>query len=338
MQESVKTIDNATRNYTVDFFKFFSALLIIGIHTAPFSEVNKDLYFFVVNVFCRLAVPFFAVCSGFFISNTVIKKKNGIHTIIQQEKKLIKLYLIWTILYFFYDIPFAIKGGYFTIKNYIGYGIKALTSGSVYHLWYLISLIYALPLFYLCIKYLKRKSIIILLIVLYYVRATSYGYVKWLPSALVFVINQAQKFGALFNAVFLLLPLLLLGYIIATGNKSKKKICIIGFIISFFLLSIEAFVLKRFGQDSVSFIFFTLPTAYFTFSIVIQLNLVKDIKAGKLLGSVSLFIYCFHPMVIGVLPEGLFSLVKYVVVSLSSVLVAIGYYFTKKKIKQKRLK
>ena len=57
-------INKTTRNYTVDLFKFFAALLIIGIHTGPFSDISENVYFFVVNVFCRLAVPFFAICSG----------------------------------------------------------------------------------------------------------------------------------------------------------------------------------------------------------------------------------------------------------------------------------
>lgn len=333
-----KSTKKNTRNYTVDLFKFFSALLIIGIHTSPFSDINENLYFFVVNVFCRLAVPFFAVCSGYYLTKVIQKNDYRIATIKRQEIKLIKLYLIWTVLYFFYDIPFAIKGGYCTVKNYIGYGINAITSGSSYHLWYLISLIYALPLFYFCIKYLKKKSIIPLMIVLYCVKVISYGYVKWLPSPVLYVFNLFNKFDAMFNAVFLLLPLLLLGYIIATGNTLRIKKCVLGFVISFTLLSIEAFVLKSFGQDSVSFIFFTLPTSYFAFSTVIQLHFAQDMKIGKLLGSVSLFIYCFHPMVVGLLPKDMFSLLKYVIVALSSVLVALGYYYLQNWIKQKRLK
>lgn len=331
-------INKTKRNYTVDLFKFFAALLIIGIHTEPFSDINENVYFFVVNVFCRLAVPFFAVCSGYYITKTLNKNDYRIATIKRQEIKLIILYVIWTILYFLYDIPFAIKGGYFTIKNFIGYGINTFTSGSSYHLWYLISLIYALPLFYLCVKHLKKKSIILLMIVLYCVKVISYGYVKWLPSPLLLVFNLFHKFDALFNAVFLLLPLLLLGYIIATGITPNIKKSMLGLIISFILLSVEAFVLKSFGQDSVSFIFFTLPTAFFAFSTVIQLNFAQDMKIGKLLGAVSLFIYCFHPMVVGLLPKDMFSLFKYVIVAFSSVLVALGYYFLKKWIKQKRIK
>ena len=273
-----------------------------------------------------------------FRIKTLNKNDYRIATIKRHEIKLIKLYVIWTILYFFYDIPFALKGGYFSIKNTIGYGISAITSGSSYHLWYLISLIYALPLFYLCIKYLRKKSIILLMVLLYCVKVISYGYVKWLPSPLSFVFNLFHKFDALFNAVFLLLPLLLLGYIIATGITPNIKKSMLGLIISFLLLSVEAFVLKSFGQDRVSFIFFTLPTAFFAFSTVIQLNFAQDMKIGKLLGEVSLFIYCFHPMVVGLLPKDMFSILKYVIVAFSSVIVALGYYNFKKWIKQKRIK
>lgn len=131
---------------------------------------------------------------------------------------------------------------------------------------------------------------------------------------------------------------MLLGYIIATGITPNIKKSMLGLIISFILLSVEAFVLKSFGQDSVSFIFFTLPTAFFAFSTVIQLKFAQEMKIGRLLGTVSLFIYCFHPMVVGLLPKDMFSILKYVIVAFFSVLVALGYYFLKNWIKQKRIK
>lgn len=317
------------RNYTIDLFKFIASLLVIGIHTEPFVEINDGVYFFVVNILCRLAVPFFAVCSGYFISNSIFRSEGKYVPIKRQETKLIKIYCIWTLLYFLFDIPFAISSGWFSIKNYIGFAISIVTKGSHYHLWYLISLIYALLLFYLCVRFLKRKFLLLLMLLLYMVKALSYGYIKWLPKSFNAVFGICHKFDALFDAVFLILPLLLLGYFISICKKPNIKWSFIGFVCSFVLLTTEAFILRNFGQESVSFIFFTLPTAYFSFSIVLQLKFGNKLRIGKMLGSVSLIIYCFHPMVVEILPEDMFSLLKYIIVAIVSFLVAVGYYFIK---------
>lgn len=323
--------NKAPRNYTVDLFKFFASLLIIGIHTSPFSDVNENVYFFVVHVFCRLAVPFFAVCSGFFLAKTNVAD-SGLKTLKKQETKLIKIYLIWTFLYFLYDIPFAVKGGYFTIKNYIGFGLSVFTKGSHFHLWYLISIIYALPVFFLCVRFLSRKAIVILMVLLYSVEAVSYGYSMWLPSSVLNIFNQIKKPSAL----FLILPLLLLGYLIATRELPKLSFCVIGLFVSFVLLTFEAFILKSHGQEKFSYIFFTLPTAYFVFSTVIQLKFAQGLRLAKILGEVSTFIYCFHPMIVEVLPEGLPSLQKYSIVAFVSVLVSVGYYYIKKTVLKRK--
>lgn len=317
------------RNYTIDLFKFIAALLIIGIHTEPFSEVNGNLCFFVVELVCRLAVPFFAICSGYFISQSIIKNDRKFTPVKRQEIKLIKLYAVWTILYFLFDIPFAVSGGYFTIKNHIGFAISTVTIGSHYHLWYLISLIYALPLLYLCVRFVRRNALVPIMAGLYFIKVLSYGYTKWLPIQVNSVFNLFHKFDALFDAVFLLLPLMLLGYIISTGKIPELKWCVLGFCFSFALLTVEAFTLRSFGQESVSFIFFTFPTAYFAFSLISHLKFGEKLKYGKMLGSVSLIIYCFHPMIVEILPKDMYSILKYLIVAIVSIAFSVGYYYIK---------
>ena len=55
----------------MDAAKFVAALLVIGIHTAVFSDLNSTIYFAFVQIICRTAVPFFAVCTGYYIGTRV---------------------------------------------------------------------------------------------------------------------------------------------------------------------------------------------------------------------------------------------------------------------------
>lgn len=325
------------RNYTIDLFKFISSILIIGIHTNLFVDINDTLNFAVVDIICRLAVPFFAVCSGYFLSKSLAKNEYGAKPIKKQEWKLIKLYALWTVLYLAYSIPTWIKTGWMSFGAFKDYAFATVIQGSHYHLWYLISLIYALPLFYLCVRFIKnRKLLLVIMILLYIIKALSYGYSQWLPVFMQSVFRMGNRFSALFDAVFLLLPLLLLGFFI-TQKKISLRISLIGFIVSFSLLTVETFALKAFAQESVSFIFMTFPTAYFLFSLISQINWNLNDKICTLLGSASLIIYCFHPMIvelfIDIVPS---SILLFIITSTISVIVSFATFFISIRISAKR--
>ena len=326
------------RNYTIDLFKFISSILIIGIHTNLFVDINDTLNFAFVDIVCRLAVPFFAVCSGYFLSKSLSKNEYGAKPIKKQEWKLIKLYALWAVLYLAYSIPTWIRSGWMSFGAFKDYALATVTQGCHYHLWYLISLIYALPLFYLCVRFIKnRKLLLVIMILLYIIKAFSYGYSQWLPVFMQSAFRMGNRFSALFDAVFLLLPLLLLGFFISQ-KKISLKFSLIGFIVSFSLLTVGAFTLKAFGQESVSFIFMTFPTAYFLFSLISQINWNLNGKVCTLLGSASLIIYCFHPMIvelfIDIVPS---SIILFLGTAIISVLLSLMLMLIKARIKKAHL-
>ena len=325
------------RNYTIDLFKFISSILIIGIHTNLFVDINDTLNFAFVDIVCRLAVPFFAVCSGYFLSKSLAKNEFRAKPIKKQEWKMIKLYALWTLLYLLYSIPTWIKTGWMSFGAFKDYALATVTQGCHYHLWYLISLIYALPLFYLCVRFIKnRKLLFALMIALYIIKAISYGYARWLPTFIQTIFGIGGKFSALFDAVFLLLPLLLLGFFISQ-EKISLKFSLVGFIVSFSLLTVEAFTLKAFGQESVSFIFMTLPTAYFLFSLISQINWKLNGRVCTVLGASSLIIYCFHPMIVGlffdIVPS---SILLFVITTIISAAVALMFVIIRTKISSRK--
>ena len=241
-------------------------------------------------------------------------------------------------MYLLYSIPTWIKTGWMSFGAFKDYALATVTQGCHYHLWYLISLIYALPLFYLCVRFIKsRKLLLVIMILLYIIKAISYGYARWLPTFMQTIFGIGGKFSALFDAVFLLLPLMLLGFFISQ-KKIPLKLSLVGFIVSFSLLTVETFTLKAFGQESVSFIFMTLPTAYFLFSLISQMNWNLNGKVCTLLGSASLIIYCFHPMIvelfIDIVPS---SIILFLGTAIISILLSLMLMLIKARIKKTHL-
>lgn len=328
----------ANRNSSIDLFKFIASLFIVGIHVNLFSDVNSILYFTFVHIIFRLAVPFFAICSGFFMSRSLVKNDYGVSPLKRQELNQIRLYLIWTILYFLFSIPYAVNGGYFTIANYKGFLLDSILSGSYYHLWYLLGLIYALPLFWIIIRMIKNKVILcILSIVLYSLKVFTYSYAFILPSELTPLLTFMEQIRAIRNAVLLILPFMLIGHLINLQKQYHKRVNMIGFSVSILFLFIEAFALYGLKQERVSFIFFTFPTAYFLFSVVLRIKWHINSKICTLLGSASLIIYCFHPMVIelfdDVIPN---SVLLFIITLIISVTVSLTIVIIRTRISSKK--
>ena len=60
-------INDNTRTNSIDLFKFVAALLVVAIHTEPFRDINDTVNFVFSQILCRSAVPFFAICTGYFL-------------------------------------------------------------------------------------------------------------------------------------------------------------------------------------------------------------------------------------------------------------------------------
>ena len=64
---------------SLDFTKFVCAILIIVLHTAPFSSYSKVLTFGLRNIVTIIAVPFFFASSGFVLFKfSIVYSKNAI--------------------------------------------------------------------------------------------------------------------------------------------------------------------------------------------------------------------------------------------------------------------
>lgn len=144
-----KMDDNIKRIDTIDTFRIIAAIFVIGIHS-KISYIMPTQIKNCVDMMFSLAVPFFFITSGYFISNT----KDDVETdgvtenkrLYNNIKKNIQMYLTWNIIY----LPLSIGGEIIygsSIKNSCWNLIRGwFLVGENYYswaFWYLLALIVA---------------------------------------------------------------------------------------------------------------------------------------------------------------------------------------------------
>lgn len=173
------THKTAKVNYpNLDLMKFFLALLVVEIHTRPL----KCFYFAetLIEGIDVLAVPLFFLASGFLCFRDLNYASFGVVISAGTERvrntiiKLLRLYLIWTLLY----LPLTIFGNVLLGKNLL-HGSLSFIRGTLFvgenyyswPLWYLLASIVGFTLVFICLhrggwrfKHIIPFSLILLLL------------------------------------------------------------------------------------------------------------------------------------------------------------------------------
>lgn len=326
------------RNTAIDLAKFVASIMIVAIHTGLLSDVDATLGFVVVHIVCRVAVPFFAVCSGYFIAcrlqfgETLLKNGYNAGIFLRQWKKLVLLYAVWSVLYLIYSIPMWIEIDWFSPFAFVDYAIGAVTKWSHYHFWYLWGMIYTLPVFYVLLRTCKQRYWPFVIGLLWVLKVMGYAYTMFIPEQLAGLLGKI-------GTILCLLPLLLLGAWIRDAKQKSLQHYAIGLIISAIGLTAEAFILRKYGQEAVSYVVFTLPVAYYLFCLILKIKVRGNGKVSGQLGAVSMFIYCVHPMLVE-LTESVFqsSLIRFSCVAVGSAALGFGYHYVRTKLYRKKEK
>lgn len=125
------------RFYSVDYFKYFCALLIIVIHLKPLEVISKDVGYLSANTLPRIAVPFFFAVSGFFFSQ---KLYEGQQPFRRYTLKLLTVYTVWSAAYALRLLLIELKNGRLTGTFIKELCVKYCFFGISEHLWYCLSL------------------------------------------------------------------------------------------------------------------------------------------------------------------------------------------------------
>lgn len=322
------------RNYaSFDIAKLFCALLVIIIHTRPLARYSDVADFYLTDVLARFAVPLFFAMSGYLFFGKLLLEDGKIKRCAENRARLLHylkrigvLYVAWSAVYLLYQLPQWRASGWWGLYVMKDYFVSFLFSGSYYHLWYLLALLYAVPLLYFVLTFERKDKIIWVCVAGWVTECLLYSY-RWIGiddiEALTWL---TSRFDILFCAAFRAVPLLGIGALCIDGgvNTYKWRTWTIA---SFVACVFEASMLYFFSPNEGHYSYL-ICTPIFTYC---GLNWLLNIDADKIDQTKRLFcrhgslvIYCAHPLVIGIydqltLPDGL---LRWGIVTVVSIVIA----------------
>ena len=140
------------RYNVIDVVKLFMAFLVIGIHVETLFGTEYPQF---VDYVLESAVPFFFICSGYFIQNKIVKKGKNISVLKDSCKKYLKLYILWQVVYFPLALKYLLVNRHTFEDNLLYCLRKFFFAGEIvfsWPLWYVHALIVAIIFIFLLQK------------------------------------------------------------------------------------------------------------------------------------------------------------------------------------------
>ncbi len=264
-------------NGIIDLAKVVMAVLVIGIHTQPFGfNYWLDNGFGIIT---RLCVPFFFITSAYFFW---IKDRP-----LSYIKRIVILYVIWSIIY----LPFDIQ----TLKNMsVGAILKLfLWDGNEHALWYLWGSVIGFVITYALLKFMKPKAVVCIAMLFLLIGTLKSTYAVVFERS--FSISVSDFWGSR-NGLFYAFPYISMGMYIAksknAGQYNSLKKPIFGFCVSFVLLAVESFVFVYILHAWSTILWLSVaPATYFLFLILLNSKLEMDKEMSLTLRQTSTLMY-----------------------------------------------
>ena len=263
----------------LDSFRLLAVLLVVVNHTSPLADCTVAGDFWLTRVLARVAVPFFLMTSGYFLS------PNGWHGTRRQLKKLCLLYGISVLLY----LPLNLYNGGF--DGPLDFLKKLLIDGTFYHLWYFPAAILGI-LTARRLSCLGPRAALIAAGGLYLVGLggdSYYGLAAQVPMLKVFSDGFFTVCSHTRNGLFYAPLFLLLG---AAGRTWSRRISVPGLGLSLLAMSAEGLSLRALGVQRHDSMYLLLPLC-----MVFLFSLLLDINQGQRqeLRTFSALVFLLHP-------------------------------------------
>lgn len=276
IRDSVSELPRDYQYNCMDVIKFICAILVTMIHIVPFSvqiipfaeELNFAFKFYI----CRLAVPYFFVCSGFLLFRKIKLNNINMGCIKSYCFKILRLLGTWSFLLFLGDNS----------------------------LWYLGAVVIAVVMLAFMLKYKWKIGFIVAVSVFLYIIGvlgdSYYSIIE--PLRNFFPINYISfiydnTYGTTRNGVFFGLLFILMGAIFAHYKIHMKiRIALVGFVLSMVLLYFEVYTVKDYSIPK-SMYFSLVPALFFLFYITVHISL-RNNSVFSVLRVISSLIFYMH--------------------------------------------
>lgn len=285
----------------IDFAKFIAALLVAAIHIPPLEDCSPRLSHEFQQVVCRMAVPFFFLCTGFFLGEKLRDRERTKQYLLH----IIKMYLFWTLCY---AIPMSERfwKGDGSLQENVGELLRRfLLIGSYIQLWYLLATAVAAGLLYVCVSVLKwRDGTLVLAAAGLYltgVLGNSYRHAfDGIPAVAEGIRLYQAGFLTTRNGIFFGFPFLAAGYLL-WKYRGKIRYHRYGWRTLLFLaaMSGEEYLVRRaWGEGSHDMYLLTPAVALSLFCAVAWISLPeRTALAAKLLRRLSTYLFLLHMLV-----------------------------------------
>lgn len=296
------------KSYTnLDIAKFICSLLVIIIHTAPFAEY-PILDFYSVNVIARVAVPLFFGISGFLLFGQMTYENGKLvdcprdrSRMLRYVKKTVILYLFWSVATLASMLPgWYLSGwwGWVAVKD----AVHAILCNGLLHLWYLLAMIWAVPLVYMLLCVIPLRRLRVIAVMLWAVRCLKTSYTWLWDDHYTSLLPFLDKVSFQYTAACIALPMMVFGISAAVDRKCRKEAAVFR---RFCLLCgawvCEASLLYFFVPDHDNYVSM-LVAPLFVYCALDFLTTEKQVAlptdTQRMLRETNLIIYCLHPLLI----------------------------------------
>ena len=210
---------------SVEMIRLISIFAVIVIHTTPFLNESSltgvdihSVWGVLIKQASTFAVPFFFIISGYFWSRKIHDRNQIFFISLRQCKRLLKILLFWSLIYitpynFTYTIDYGIIGPfkvlYWNLNDLLSHPFLLLFQGTKGHLWFLMSLIYAVLLTSYFVHRDKVRFLLILSIAFYIFGLLAKGYAE---TPLGLKVSFNPRSGPTYSIIFFITGYLLSKY------------------------------------------------------------------------------------------------------------------------------
>lgn len=279
----------------LEIFQFIAALLVILIHCGRLSS-NPYSHFILKSLLCRIAVPFYFVCSGYFYRQ---KTEEQVNYSKKYGRRQIRQYLKWSLLYLPFGFYFLIQKGVTFPLIPVGLAAALVYTGVWYHLWYIPALLTGLFL----VRKVKERMGYLAAFVLFgllFLIGSAETYSTFIQSTVagnLYAMYRSFFFttrnGLFFSPIFILCGFFLSDYknhALFVSHSGK------GLVFSVLLLLFEGWLFYPKQGDDKNFLFALIPVALFLMAYSLQKQIERRGRAIVSLRSINKSLYFLHPL------------------------------------------
>lgn len=297
------------RNNSLDCLRILVILFNVGTHSNFLAEYFPQFHYYVFQALTQGIIAIFLAISGYFYISGLLAGKRIFY---KQFTAYLRCYLSWTAVYYLFSfIDFIVFGGKTWAEFLTQRVLYFFTSGSFYHLWYFVALIYAFLVATLVYRLWSKKGLMVFACVgvaLHVVGAFGmcyYSVGKFIPG--MGILYDAAAFPTIANIVFRGIPYFSSGLFICLVQPSFMRMKtgtakrILAAVVVVFMLE-AALLLWCFEipTDRIRVALMHYPLGVAAVLAGLKFPMPAWSKVGEMFRNISTFVFCFHALPLSV--------------------------------------